>query len=147
MKLIVLGTGAVAVTGLSMALFGTGLAAASDDYAGMTFGDASSAAGNSGLTPIIATRSGGDLPNDECVVERSQTSSFFDQSWANPGGKVLFYLNCERPVAEPGKPGNSAASPAGRAELAKRAQEAARQAAEQQAAQEQSEQAELAGAE
>ena len=33
MKLIVMGTGVVAATGLSMALFGTGVAAA-DDYAG-----------------------------------------------------------------------------------------------------------------
>ena len=39
MKLIVLGTGVVAATGLSMALFGTGIAAA-DDYAGQTYGDA-----------------------------------------------------------------------------------------------------------
>ena len=61
MKLILLGTGVVAATGLSMALFGTGVAAA-DDYAGQTYADASSAAGDAGLTPLIVTRSGGCSP-------------------------------------------------------------------------------------
>ena len=55
-----------------------------------TYGDASSAAGDAGLTPVIVTRSGGQLPDDECIVERSPTSSFFDSSWTNPGGKILF---------------------------------------------------------
>jgi hypothetical protein len=141
-KLIVLGTGVVAATGLSMALFGTGVAAA-DDYAGQTYADASSAAGDAGLTPQIVTRSGGALPDDECIVERSQTSSFFDSSWTNPGGKILFYLNCNQAVASAGTAGNSAASPEGRAELAKQAEEAAQQEAEEQAAREQSESAEL----
>jgi hypothetical protein len=130
-KLIVLGTGVVAATGLSMALFGTGVAAA-DDYAGQTYADASSAAGDAGLTPVIATRSGGVLPDGECIVERSQASSFFDSSWSNPGGKILFYLNCNQAVASAGMAGNSAASPEGRAELAKQAEEAAQQAAEEQ---------------
>ena len=49
MKLILLGTGVVAATGLSMALFGTGFAAA-DDYAGQTYADASSAAADADLT-------------------------------------------------------------------------------------------------
>lgn len=142
MKLIVLGTGVVAATGLSMALFGTGIAAA-DDYAGQTYSDASSAAGDAGLTPVVVTRSGGELPDSDCIVERSQTSSFFDSSWTNPGGKVLFYLNCNQAVAAAGVAGNSAASPEGRAELAKQAEEAAKQKAEEQAAQEQSQSAEL----
>jgi len=132
-KLIVLGTGVVAATGMSMALFGTGVAAA-DDYAGQTYADASSAAGDAGLTPVIVTRSGGVLPDSDCIVERSQTSSFFDSSWSNPGGKILFYLNCNEAVATAGKAGNSAASPEGRAELAKEAEEAAKQAAEEQSA-------------
>ena len=113
MKLIVLGTGVVAATGLSMALFGTGVAAA-DDYAGQTYADASSAAGDAGLTPVIVTRSGGVLPDGDCIVERSQTSSFFDSSWTNPGGKVLFYSElqpgrrfrryCGQLGSQPGRP-------------------------------------------
>ena len=88
----------------------------------------------------------GNIPpgaDDECIVERSQTSSFFDSSWTNPGGKILFYRNCNQTVATAGQAGNSAASPQGRAELAAQAEEAAQQEAEAQAAQEQSESADL----
>jgi len=53
-KLIVLGTGAVGTAAVSMAFFGTGVAAA-DDYAGQTYADASSAASDAGQTVVIAS--------------------------------------------------------------------------------------------
>lgn len=142
MERIFAGAGLVAGC-VALSVFGAGVAAA-DDYAGQTYSDASSAAGDAGLTPVIATRSGGIESDGDCIVERSQKSSFFDSSFANPGDKVLFYLNCNAPVADAGKSGNSAASPEGRAELAKRAEEAAKQEAEEEAARQQSEGAELA---
>lgn len=142
MARVFLGAGLV-TAGVATGLLSAGVAAA-DDYAGQTYSDASSAASDAGLTPVIATRYGDGESVDDCIVERSQKSSFFDSSFSNPGDKVLFYLNCEGPVADQGHAGSSAASPEGRAELAKRAEEAAKQAAEEQAAQEQSEQAELA---
>ena len=51
-KLIVLGTGAVGTAAVSMAFFGTGVAAA-DDYAGQTYADASSAASDAGQEGLV----------------------------------------------------------------------------------------------
>ena len=70
-KLIVLGTGAVGTAAVSMAFFGTGVAAA-DDYAGQTYADASSAASDAGQTVIVASRVGDKLAQDECIVTSSQ---------------------------------------------------------------------------
>ena len=126
----------LAAAGVAISVIGAGVAAA-DDYAGQKYSDASSAAANAGYTPVIVTRNGDGGSVGDCVVARSQKSSFFDSSFSNPGDKMLFYLNCDEPVAEPGHAGNSAASAEGRAELARRAEEA-------EAARQQNEQAELA---
>jgi hypothetical protein len=154
MRLMIV-TGVLAASGMSMILCaGVASAGGPDNYAGETYADAAGQASDHGLTPIVMTRVGGELTtmggkgiDGDCIVERSQVSSFFDSSWTNPGGKVLFYLNCENHVASAGRPGNSAASPEGRAELAKEAQERARQQAEERARQQQSEMAAQAGAE
>jgi hypothetical protein len=125
-KLIALGASAVGAAGVSMALFGSGVAYA-DDYAGMSYDDASSAASDAGQTVTIASRLG-SLPDSDCVVERSQAGSFIDGAdfTSKRTGEVEFYLNCNGAVASAGKPGNSAASEAGRAELARQAEEAAK---------------------
>jgi hypothetical protein len=80
-KLVVLVTGAAGWTAVSMAFLGTGVATA-DDYAGKTYADASTAPGNAGLTGVVATRVGDQLPQDQCIVTHSQTSSFMNQSEA-----------------------------------------------------------------
>ena len=54
-KLIVLGAGALGATAVSMAVFGTGVAAA-DDYAGQTYADASSALSDAKLTGRLSHR-------------------------------------------------------------------------------------------
>jgi len=74
--LIVLGTGTVGAMALSTALLGTGAAAAAGDYDGQTYADAAAAIEESGGTPIVATRVGGQLPQDECIVTNSQDHSF-----------------------------------------------------------------------
>ena len=74
-KLIVLGTGAVGTAAVSMAFFGTGVAAA-DDYAVQTYADASSAASDAGQTIIVASRVGDKLAQDECIVTSSQSAPF-----------------------------------------------------------------------
>ncbi len=125
-KVIAFGASAVGAAGISMALFGAGIANA-DDYAGMSYGDASSAADDAGQSVIIASRLG-SLPDDDCTVERSQPASFMNDDegeFSLPGDEVEFFLNCNGAVASAGKAGNSAASPAGRAELARQAEEAA----------------------
>jgi beta-lactam-binding protein with PASTA domain len=129
-KLIVLGAGAIGATAVSLAL-GSGVAAA-DDYAGMSYSDASSAAGDAGQTVVIATRVGGGT-DDDCVVTRSQTAPFIEGTdfVTHVSNTVQFYLNCNGKLASAGKPGNSLASPEGREEKAAEEQAAAEQAAQQ----------------
>lgn len=122
-KLIALGAGAFGAAGASLVLFGTGVAAA-DDYAGQSYSDASSAASDAGQTVVIASRVG-SLPNDECTVERSQSAPFVSSlDFTHVSDTVQFYLNCNSALAGPGVSGNSLASPAGRAEAEKQAEEA-----------------------
>ena len=127
-KLIVLGTGTAAV---SMAFFGTGVAAA-DDYAGQTYADASSAASDAGQTVIVANRVGDKLPQDECIVTRSWDAPFIrddvEGEFGHASDEVELSLNCNGGYATAAKPGNSLASPEGRE---------AKAAADQAAAQEQ----------
>ncbi|ART72298.1 hypothetical protein BTO20_30440 [Mycobacterium dioxanotrophicus] len=135
-KLFVVGAGSAIAATAAMAtvLFGAGVAAA-DDYAGQTYADASSAAGDAGLSVKVAARVGDKLPEDECLVTRSQTAPFAS---ANDGlhrsGEVQFYLNCAGAYASATKPGASVASPEGREAKAAADAEAAKAEAEAQAA-------------
>ncbi len=138
MRLVIAGAGALAAAGTAMVLgAGVALAGGPDDYAGKTYSEATKKAGESGLTPVVMSRVGGPLTktggketDGECVVERSQVSSSLNEYWSHQGGRVLLYLNCGNHVASPGRAGNSAASPEGRAELARLAQERAKRAAQ-----------------
>ena len=133
-KLMFLGTGAIAAASAAMGFFGTGVAAA-DDYAGQTYADASSAASDAGQTVVIAARVGSRLPDDECIVTRSQTAPFASAiDGIHVDSQVQFYLNCNGDHATATNPGASVASPEGRE---------AKAAADEAAAQ-QSEEAELA---
>jgi hypothetical protein len=131
--LIVLGTGAVGAMALSAALLGTGAAAAAD-YDGQTYADAAAAIAESGSTPIIATRVGGKLSQDECIVTSSQDHSYLrdpsdDVYVLSVNDEVRLNLNCAGSFATATNPGASVASPAGR-EARTAAEEAA--AAEEQ---------------
>ena len=133
-KLIVLGTGAVGTAAVSMAFFGTGVAAA-DDYAGQTYADASSAASDAGQTVIVASRVGDKLAQDECIVTSSQSASFIHgDDFAHVSDTVLFNLNCNGGYATAANPGNSLASPEGREAKAAADQAAAQQNEEAQLA-------------
>ncbi len=113
---------AVGAIAVSMSIVGAGVAAA-DPYAGQTYADAASAIGNSGQVAVIAGRVGSQLPNDQCIVSRSQRASWVSGTNFTPvTNKILLYLNCNQVLAGPGTPGNSAASPEG--QQAKRDQEA-----------------------
>ena len=65
-------TTALGATAVSMAFFGAGVASA-DDYAGQTYGDASSAIADAGKKAVIASRAGDTLSDDKCVVTHSQS--------------------------------------------------------------------------
>ena len=110
---------AVGATAVSMAFFGSGVAAA-DDYSGQTYGDASKAISDAGKKAVIASRAGDTLADDECIVSHSQSAPWIKGDNFSPvTDTVLVYLNCNAPVASAKEPGNSAASPEGRAALAK----------------------------
>jgi hypothetical protein len=101
-----------------MAFFGTGLAAA-DDYAGQTYGDASSAISDAGKKAVIASRAGDTLTDDKCVVTHSQSAPWIKgDNFAAVTDTVLLSLNCNASVASAKEPGNSAGSPEGMAAIA-----------------------------
>lgn len=138
---VVVAAGATAL----FALFGSGSAAAINEYKGMTFNDAANAASQAGQQVIIATKVGSFLPTGACIVTGSHSASFLDSSGNNPGGKVLLDLNCNYTFALPGVPGNSHASPEGKAAYDEAVQKAQEQAEAAQAEQEAAAQAEAGG--
>ncbi len=123
------------------ALFGSGTAAAVNEYKGMTYADAANAISQSGGTATIATKEGSFLPTNRCIVVGSRSTSFLNSSGKNPGSLVMLDLNCNYMFALPGVPGNSLASPEGRAARSQAEQQAAEQQAAAQAAQEAADQA------
>ncbi|MBB3601839.1 hypothetical protein FHT40_001472 [Mycolicibacterium sp. BK556] len=114
-KQLAVGIGAVGAAAASFAMFGTGVASATNEYAGQTYADAAQAISDSGQSATIATRVGSFLPTDQCMVTGSRSANFLDSSGTNPGGRVLLYLNCNNTFATAGVPGNSIGSPEGRA--------------------------------
>jgi hypothetical protein len=112
--------GAAAVlAGVSMAAaaFGPGVASAADPLVGKTYSAASSivAGWGSGGKVIIATVSGSQLATDDCIVTSWHKSMFRDSSGAARPAEYLINLDCNRPVAGPGHPGNSVMSEQGKA--------------------------------
>jgi hypothetical protein len=131
---IALGSGVVALAATSITFFGSGVAAA-DDYAGKSYSDASSAISSAGQKAVIAGSVGDAVSQGDCMVTRSQKAAWLKGDNFSPvTNTVLLFLNCNAKLAGPGLPGNSLASPEGRAEKAAEDQKAA-EAAQQQAAQ------------
>jgi hypothetical protein len=118
-KLGVYAITAVGATAVSMAFFGSGVAAA-DDYSGQTYGDASKAISDAGKKAVIASRAGDTLTDDDCIVTHSQSAPWIKgDDFAPVSDTVLVYLNCNATVATAKDPGNSAASPEGKAAIQK----------------------------
>ena len=113
-KVMVIGVGAVGAATASFVMFGSGTAAATNEYAGQTYADAVQAISDAGEYSTIATRVGSFLPTDECMVTGSRSANFLDSSGINGGGRVLLFLNCNNNFAAAGVPGNSLGSPEGR---------------------------------
>ena len=129
---------AVGASTLSM-LFGAGIASA-DDYSGKTYKDAKSALDDAKQTGVIATRSGDELSDDDCIVTHSEQAAWLKgDDFAPVSDTVLLYLNCDADVASATQAGNSAASPEGRAAIAAAKEKAAKEkAAKEKAAKEKS---------
>jgi hypothetical protein len=104
------------------AALGTGIAVA-DDYAGKTYADTQSALSSANLKGVIASRVGDAVSQDKCVVTRSEKAHWIKgDKFAAVSDTVLLFLNCNAAVASPTSPGNSVASPEGRAAIAAAAQ-------------------------
>jgi hypothetical protein len=118
-KFRVYATTAVGAMAVSMAFLGSGVAAA-DDYSGQTYSDASKAISDAGKKAVIASRAGDTLSDDECIVTHSQSAPWIKgDSFSAVTDTVLVNLNCNATVATAKDPGNSAASPEGKAAIAK----------------------------
>ena len=113
MKTLARGVGLVGGATALFALFGSGSAAAVNDYVGQTYNDAATAIANNGQSPVISTRFGSFLPTGACIVSGSRTASSLDSS-GNSSSRVLLDLNCNYMFALAGVPGNSLGSPEGR---------------------------------
>lgn len=114
---------AVGAAIISVMMFGSGVASA-DALTGQTYSDATAKISEWNGTPVIGTVSGNQLVMDDCIVTSWQRSIFLDSDGRNSRSReYVVHLNCNNPLASPGHPGNSSASPAGT--KAKKDQEAA----------------------
>ncbi|GAY14333.1 hypothetical protein [Mycobacterium sp. shizuoka-1] len=99
----------------TMGLLGFGVAWGSGSYEGKTYAKAAERLQSMGITPVIATIIGSQLPTDDCVVVNS-----YRPITRNSSGRVahkatvMLDLNCNNNVAAPGKPGNSVMTPQGK---------------------------------
>jgi hypothetical protein len=101
---------------VSVALFGSGDASASDGLTGKTYDVASSLISEKNGTAVVGTVNGDQLAIGDCIVASWHISKFLNSSGKNDRKKnFVFNLNCNNPLAAPGKPGNSLMSPAGAA--------------------------------
>lgn len=112
--------GAIVVASSSIALFGSGVAAAAPDVVGQPYSDAASAIEEEGGTAVVAVRTGGKLPEDECIVTNAWDAPFLrdlvyeDTAFGYAEGEVMLSLNCAGGYATATNPGASLLSPAGR---------------------------------
>lgn len=112
----------------SMALFGSATAAAAPDVAGETYADASELIEDSGGTAVVATRSGNEVAQDDCLVTKAWDAPFtrdVDGEFEHADGEVMLSLNCNNGHATATEAGASVASPEGRASKEAAEEEAA----------------------
>ena len=107
----------VGVAALALAGSGVAVADSSTDVTGQKYSDAQSALSGAGLTPVVESTIGDQKAWPDCIVTRAQKRTV--QPPENTSGsatnQMLVSLNCDAPVASATVPGNSAASPEGRA--------------------------------
>lgn len=112
--------GAVGAALTALAFTGSGLAAAATDVTGQKYSDAQSSLSSAGFKPVVDTVVGDQKSWPDCVVTRAQKRTV--QPPPNSSGsatnEMLVSLNCEAGIATATTPGNSAASPEGKAAAA-----------------------------
>jgi hypothetical protein len=104
-----------AVVGAATAVFGSGVASADPDVAGLKYSDAQTQVQQAGLTARVSARVGDRLSEGDCIVTSSTRSAAPDSGFGSGGDSlVLIALDCNGVVASATNPGYSAASPEGR---------------------------------
>lgn len=106
------------VTASALALpsvFSVAVAAGSPPFYGETYAKAADAIKGRNATPEISTVIGSQVPIDDCIVTNAYPSITLNSTGRAAHSRTWFFdLNCNQPVAAPGKPGNSVATPEGR---------------------------------
>ncbi|WP_163663419.1 hypothetical protein [Mycolicibacterium alvei] len=132
MKKLIAAAMVVGASAVPIGVLATGIAAA-DDYAGKKYSDVQSELAAAGMKGVVAARSGDSLSDDDCVVTHSEKAHWHKgDNFAPVTDTELLDLNCNAAVASAKTPGNSAASPEGRAAIAEAKQQAEKE--QQQAA-------------
>jgi hypothetical protein len=106
---MVLAAGASAAASASIAVFGTGVAAAdTPNVIGQKYSDASKTLTDAGLKPVVATVVGDRLSHDQCLVTGATQPKFLDATGASKGSLIQLTLNCYANMADDNSPGVSA---------------------------------------
>jgi hypothetical protein len=115
-----MGATATAIAALSVAGSTVAEAGSSADVTGQKYSDAQSALSSAGMKPVVETVVGDQKAWPDCVVTRAQKRTVQppENSSGSATNEMLVSLNCEGGVATATTPGNSAASPEGRAAIA-----------------------------
>jgi hypothetical protein len=96
---------------------GPAQAASSPTVVGQKYSDAKGALAGAGYHIVVSTTVGDELARDDCVVTHQQDRTVPppENTGASATKQTLLSLNCDAAVASATKPGNSLASPEGRA--------------------------------
>ena len=101
---------------------GTGVAqaASSPSVVGQKYSDAQGALSGAGFTIVVSNTVGDQTARPDCIVTHQQDRTVPppENTSASPGKQTLLALNCDAQVASAKSPGNSLASPEGRAAAA-----------------------------
>jgi hypothetical protein len=107
---------------VAAAAIGTGVAqaASSPSVVGQKYSDARAALSGAGFAIVVSSTVGDQTAWPDCIVTRQQdrTEQPPENTGASASNQTLLALNCDAQVASAKSPGNSLASPQGRAAAA-----------------------------
>ncbi|HVQ53459.1 MAG TPA: hypothetical protein VMS92_25790 [Mycobacterium sp.] len=111
---------AVACAALGLAGSGVAVAGSTPDVSGQKYSDAQTAISGAGMKAVVSTTVGDQKAWPDCVVTHAQQRTVQppENTSASATNQVMLSLNCDADVASATAPGNSAASPEGRAAIA-----------------------------
>jgi len=118
---IVLGAStAAAAVALAVAGSAVAVAVSSGDVTGQKYSDAQGVLSGAGMKPVVESTVGDQKAWPDCIVTHAQKRTVQppENSSGSATNEMLVSLNCEAPLASATSPGNSAASPEGRAAAA-----------------------------